>query len=141
MRTDLHVFVNGTVNARRYRDEIHGPHVIPFAGAICQKFMFMDDNATPHRARIVHQHFYDKGVAHMERSARPTDINIIEHASDMPHRRVSARQHQPSTRNEVVAALTEEWGLIRQMDVKMFIRSYRASAREVFRALGGHTCF
>ncbi|GFX85142.1 hypothetical protein TNCV_1646891 [Trichonephila clavipes] len=39
--------------SRRYADEILRPHVIPYAGAIGDSFVFQDDNARPHRARLV----------------------------------------------------------------------------------------
>ncbi|GFW69306.1 transposable element Tcb2 transposase [Trichonephila clavipes] len=52
-RTDLHIIRNGTLTGRRYADEIHRPHVIPYAGAIGDSFVFQDDNARPHRARLV----------------------------------------------------------------------------------------
>ncbi|GFW96134.1 transposable element Tcb2 transposase [Trichonephila clavipes] len=52
-RTDLHIIRNGTLTGRRYADEILRPHVIPYAGAIGNSFVFQDDNARPHRARLV----------------------------------------------------------------------------------------
>ncbi|GFT05170.1 transposable element Tcb2 transposase [Trichonephila clavipes] len=52
--TDLHVFHGGTVTGFcRYRDEILDPYVRPYAAAIGNDFILMDDNARPHRARIV----------------------------------------------------------------------------------------
>ncbi|GFV89159.1 transposable element Tcb2 transposase [Trichonephila clavipes] len=52
-RTDLHIIRNGTLTGRRYADEILRPHVIPYAGAIGDYFVFQDDNVRPHRARLV----------------------------------------------------------------------------------------
>ncbi|GFV81487.1 transposable element Tcb2 transposase [Trichonephila clavipes] len=52
-RTDLHIIRNGTLTGRRYADEILRPHVIPYAGAIGDSFVFQDDNARPHRAHLV----------------------------------------------------------------------------------------
>ncbi|GFU85972.1 transposable element Tcb2 transposase [Trichonephila clavipes] len=49
-RTDLHIIRNGTLTGRRYADEILRPH---YAGAIGDSFVFQDDNARPHRARLV----------------------------------------------------------------------------------------
>ncbi|GFU73726.1 DDE_3 domain-containing protein [Trichonephila clavipes] len=43
----------GTVTGLRYRDEILDPYVRPYAAAIGNDFILMDDNARPHRARIV----------------------------------------------------------------------------------------
>lgn len=44
-RTPLH----GSVNAQRYRQEILQPYVRLFRGAAGPEFVFMDDNARPHR--------------------------------------------------------------------------------------------
>ncbi|GFX41846.1 transposable element Tcb2 transposase [Trichonephila clavipes] len=52
-RTDLHIIRNGTLTGRRYADEILRPYVIPYAVAIGDSFVFQDDNARPHIARLV----------------------------------------------------------------------------------------
>ncbi|GFT34338.1 transposable element Tcb2 transposase [Trichonephila clavipes] len=54
--TDLHVFHGGTVTGLRYRDETLDPYVRPYAAAIGNDFILMDDNARPHRARIVEEY-------------------------------------------------------------------------------------
>ncbi|GFV19439.1 uncharacterized protein TNCV_3663721 [Trichonephila clavipes] len=59
--TDLHVFHGGTVTGLRYRDEILDPYVRPYAAAIGNDFILMDDNARPHRARIVEEYLEDHG--------------------------------------------------------------------------------
>ncbi|GFX29558.1 uncharacterized protein TNCV_4776301 [Trichonephila clavipes] len=59
--TDLHVF-GGTVTGLRYRD----PYVRPYAAAIGNDFILMDDNARPHRARIVEEYLEDHGLERME---------------------------------------------------------------------------
>ncbi|GFW70613.1 DDB1- and CUL4-associated factor 13 [Trichonephila clavipes] len=57
--TDLRVFHGGTVTGLRYRDEILDPYVRPYAAAIGNDFILMDDNARPHRARIVEEYLED----------------------------------------------------------------------------------
>ncbi|GFV06226.1 transposable element Tcb1 transposase [Trichonephila clavipes] len=47
-RTRLHVVANGTMTGQRYIDEVLLPHVRLFRGAVRDKFVFMDDNATCH---------------------------------------------------------------------------------------------
>ncbi|GFV09437.1 hypothetical protein TNCV_3158351 [Trichonephila clavipes] len=47
-RTRLHVVANGTMTGQRYIDEVLLPHVRLFRGAVGDKFVFMDDNATCH---------------------------------------------------------------------------------------------
>ncbi|GFW66760.1 transposable element Tcb1 transposase [Trichonephila clavipes] len=52
-RTRLHVVANGTMTGQRYIDEVLLPHVLLFRGAVGDKFVFMDDNATCHRTLAV----------------------------------------------------------------------------------------
>ncbi|GFX60276.1 transposable element Tcb2 transposase [Trichonephila clavipes] len=63
---DLHVFHGGTVTGLRYRDEILDPYVRPYAAAIGNDFILMDDNARPHRARIIEEYLEDHGLERME---------------------------------------------------------------------------
>ncbi|GFW41579.1 transposable element Tc1 transposase [Trichonephila clavipes] len=51
--TRLHVVANGTMTGQRYIDEVLLPHVRLFRGAVGDKFVFMDDNATYHRTLAV----------------------------------------------------------------------------------------
>ena len=57
-RTELHVMAAGTLTAVRYRDEILDPIVRPFAGAIGNNFILMQDNARPHTARLTMDYLY-----------------------------------------------------------------------------------
>ncbi|GFV47678.1 transposable element Tcb2 transposase [Trichonephila clavipes] len=48
-RTDLYINRDGPLTARRYRDEILRPAVVPYVAAIGDDFILMDDNSRPHR--------------------------------------------------------------------------------------------
>ncbi|GFU78090.1 transposable element Tcb2 transposase [Trichonephila clavipes] len=74
-RTDLHIIRNGTLTGRRYADEILRPHVIPYAGAIGNSFVFQDDNARPHRARLVENMLEAETIQRMEFPACSPDLN------------------------------------------------------------------
>ncbi|GFS55118.1 transposable element Tcb2 transposase [Trichonephila clavipes] len=52
-RTYLYIIRDGPLTARRYRDEILRPIVVPYAAAIGDDFILMDDNCRPHRANLV----------------------------------------------------------------------------------------
>ncbi|GFU57864.1 cubilin [Trichonephila clavipes] len=65
-RTDLHIIRNGTLTGQRYAHEILRPHVIPYAGAIGDFFVFQDDNARPHRARLVENMLEAETIQRME---------------------------------------------------------------------------
>ncbi|GFX63123.1 transposable element Tc3 transposase [Trichonephila clavipes] len=66
-RTRLHVFANGTMTGQRYIDEVLLPHV---RGAVGDKFVFMDDNATCHRTLAVQDCLDSEGIQRLVWPAR-----------------------------------------------------------------------
>ncbi|GFT51339.1 transposable element Tcb2 transposase [Trichonephila clavipes] len=65
-RTRLHVVANGTMTGQRYIDEVLLPHVRLFRGAVGDKFVFMDDNATCHRTLAVQDCLDSEGIQRLE---------------------------------------------------------------------------
>ena len=82
-KTDLHVIDNGTLTALRYVNEILDVYVRPYAGAVGENFILMDDNARAHRARITDQYLEQATIVRMEWPARSPDLNPTEHALDV----------------------------------------------------------
>lgn len=61
-RTNLHIF-DGTVNARRYEEEVIMGHVRPRRNEIERENLnFFDDNARPHHAQNVIRVFNDNQI-------------------------------------------------------------------------------
>ncbi|GFX07062.1 transposable element Tcb2 transposase [Trichonephila clavipes] len=65
-RIDLYIIRDGPLTARRYRDEILRPIVVPYAAAIGDDFILMDDNCRPPRANLVEDFFFEEGIVRME---------------------------------------------------------------------------
>ena len=82
-RTELHVFDRGSVTGDRYCQEVILPHVRLFRGAIGADFVFMDDNARPHRTHAVQQLLED--ITRMDWPAYSPDLNPIEHEIGRAH--------------------------------------------------------
>ncbi|GFV10619.1 transposable element Tcb2 transposase [Trichonephila clavipes] len=78
-RTDLYIIRDGPLTARRYRDEILRPIVVPYAAVIRDDFILMDDNWRPPRANLVEDFLFDEGIERMEWPACSPDMNPIEH--------------------------------------------------------------
>ncbi|GFV01480.1 transposable element Tcb2 transposase [Trichonephila clavipes] len=88
-RTALHVVANGTMKGQRYIDEGLLPHSRLFRGAVGDKFVFMDDNATCHRTLAVQGLSRQRG-------------------------QVAGRNYPPTNKNTLIRALTEEWDKLPQ---------------------------
>ena len=73
-KTDLHVIDNGTLTALRYVNEILDVYVHPYAGAVGENFILMDDNACAHRAD---QYLEQATIVRMDWPARSLDLNPI----------------------------------------------------------------
>ncbi|GFU67977.1 transposable element Tcb1 transposase [Trichonephila clavipes] len=81
-RTDLHV-QSVTMTGHIYRDVILEQYVRLFRGAMGAEFLFMDDNAFPHRANIVDECLQSEDITRMVWLAYSPDLNPIEYVWDM----------------------------------------------------------
>ncbi|GFY06461.1 transposable element Tcb2 transposase [Trichonephila clavipes] len=120
-RTDLYIIRDRPLPARRYRDEILRPIVVPYAAAIGDEFILMDDNCRPHRANLVENFLFEEGIVRMEWIACSPDMNPIEHVWDALGRRVADRN--PPILQELERALLEEWDRIPQLVINSLIDS------------------
>ncbi|GFT47507.1 transposable element Tcb2 transposase [Trichonephila clavipes] len=111
-RTRLHVVANGTMTGQRYIDEVLLPHVRLFRGAVGDKFVFMDDNATY--------------------------LNPIENVWDALGRQVTGRNYPPTNKNTVIRALTEEWDKLPQQLLDNVVQSMVRRVECCITLHGGH---
>ncbi|GFX43405.1 transposable element Tcb2 transposase [Trichonephila clavipes] len=98
-RTRLHVVVNGSMTGQRYIDEVLLHHVRLFRGAVGDKFVFMDDNATY--------------------------LNPIKNVWDALGRQVAGRNYPPTNKSTLIRALTEEWDKLPQQLLDNVVQSLK----------------
>ncbi|GFU80952.1 transposable element Tcb1 transposase [Trichonephila clavipes] len=106
-----------------YRDVILEQHVRLFRGAMGAEFLFMYNNARPHRANIVDECLQSEDITRMDWPAYSLDLNPIEHMWDMLGRRIAARQPPPTCLPELRKALLDEWCNIPQDQIDNLILS------------------
>ncbi|GFT56690.1 transposable element Tcb2 transposase [Trichonephila clavipes] len=115
-RTRLHVVANGTMTGQRYIDEkFYFLMFVFFRGAVGDKFVFMDDNATCHRTLAVQDCLDSEGIQRLVWPARSPDLNPIENMWDALGRQVAGRNYPPTNKNTLIRALTEEWDKLPQL--------------------------
>ncbi|GFY31465.1 transposable element Tcb2 transposase [Trichonephila clavipes] len=138
-RTDLYIIRDGPLTARRYRDEILRPIVAPYAEAIGDDFILMDDNCRPQRANLVEDFLFEEGIVRIEWPACSPDMNPIEHVWDALGRQVSGRQTPSQNLQELERALLEEWDRIPQLMINSLINSMPQRCSTLLAVRGNHT--
>ncbi|GBL92296.1 hypothetical protein AVEN_35844-1 [Araneus ventricosus] len=85
--------------------------------------IFMDDNARPHRARLVRSYLESQTIPRMAWPARLPNLNPIEHVWDVLERRIAGHSAPPGTLHELQQALLQEWALLSQQAINDSIAS------------------
>ncbi|GFV43653.1 transposable element Tcb2 transposase [Trichonephila clavipes] len=122
-RTRLHVVANGTMTGQRYIEEVLLPHVRLFRGAVGDKFVFMNDNATCPRTLAVQDCLDSEGIQRLVWPARSPDLNPIENVWDALGRQVAGRNYPPTNKNTLIRTLTEEWDKLPQQLLDNVVQS------------------
>ena len=123
----------------RNRDNVLAPYVIPFAQRHGPRFIFQDDNARAHRARVVTDYLQRRNIRTLPWLAMSPDLSPIEHVWDILGKRVRRCTPQPRTLGELGAALQEEWGRIPQITIRRLIGSMRRRYIACYDNRGGPT--
>ncbi|GFW54459.1 transposable element Tcb2 transposase [Trichonephila clavipes] len=119
--------------------EIFRPIVVPYAAAIGDDFILMDDNSRSHRANLVEDSLFEEGIVRMEWPACFPDMNAIEHVWSALGRRVAVRQPHPQSLQELERALLEEWDRIPQLVINSLIDSMPQRCSTLLAVRGNHT--
>ncbi|ROL55109.1 Transposable element Tcb2 transposase [Anabarilius grahami] len=135
-RTQMH-FIDGILNAQRYRDEILRPIVVPLIHD--HHLMLQHDNARPHVARICTQFLEAENIPVLSWPAYSLDMSPIEHVWDALDRRIRPRVPVPANIRQLRTAIEEEWSNIPQATINNLINSMRRRRVTLCEANGGYT--
>ncbi len=135
-RTRVH-FIDGILNAQRYRDEILRPIVVPFIHD--HHLMLQHDNAWPHVARICTQFLEAENIPVLAWPVYSPDMSPIEHVWDALDRHIRQRVPVPANIQQLRTAIEEEWTNIPQATINNLINSMRRRCVALREANGGHT--
>lgn len=102
-------FIQGRLNGQRYRDEILRPLAVPTLRQIGPHAVYMDDNATPHRARFVDNFIQEAGITRMAWPSSSPDLNPIENFWDALERSVHDNHPPAQTLQQLWEFLEAEW--------------------------------
>ncbi len=135
-RTQMY-FIDGILNAQRYRDEILRPIVVPFIQD--HHLMLQHDNARPHVARICTQFLEAENSPVLAWPAYSPDMSPIEHVWDALDRRIRQSVPVPANIQQLRTAIEEEWTNIPQATINNLIKSIRSRCVALREANGDHT--
>ena len=137
-RTPLHL-VQGNLTGVRYRDEIVRRIVLPTLQAMGPGAILQDDNATPHRARVVTGFLQQHQVTQMDWPARSPDLPSIQNLWDILGRRVHDNHFSAANLAQLFQFLQQEWNAIPQQTLVTLVQSMRKRCVECLTANGGFT--
>nr|CAH7717156.1 unnamed protein product [Callosobruchus chinensis] len=106
---------------------------------IGDQFIFMDDNARPHRTRAVQQALENRNIPRLEWPAMFPDMNPMEHVWDKVSRAIFNRNSPPSSTQKLIVAATEEWDNIPQEVNNNLIIGMHRRVDALIRRRGGNT--
>ena len=137
-KTEL-VFIDGNLNAADYREIILDPIVVVEDRTVGADFVLVDDNALPHRARLVDEFLTRQGITRMVWPSKSPDLNPIEHVWAFMKHNVSRRLRPHHNLADLRAMVQEEWDQINLQFINRLVRSMNTRARQVLRYDGEYT--
>ncbi|GBO43338.1 hypothetical protein AVEN_58363-1 [Araneus ventricosus] len=99
----------------------------------------MDDNARPHRARLVRSYLESKTIPQMAWPAKSPDLNPIAHVWDILGRWIAGHRVHPGTLHDLQHALLQEWELLPQQGINDSIASMPRHCQACISAREYHT--
>lgn len=138
-KSELVILRGESMNGARYRDLCVRDIVVPYAQNFGDDFILVDDNARPHRARIVNEILADHGIERMEWPPLSPDMNPIEHVWSRMKRKMKEWEGRLDNLDELVNAIQHEWDAIPQEFLQALVESMPRRVAALIRSRGGPT--
>ena len=133
------VLPDGYLTGVLYRDILQNT-LVPFARHYFgDNYRYQDDNATPHRARVVLDFLQQGNVTKMEQPPRSPDCNPIEHLRDELGRAINSMDNPPQNLDELRQALLDKWAQIPVQRLQRLVASMPRRLAAIIAARGGNT--
>ena len=139
-KLDLYV-LDVNLTGQKYHDNVLAPRVVPHFDnhALADRPMFMDDNARPHRARIVQYFLQQEAVQTIPWPAMSPDMNPIEHVWDFIGRKIYQRNPKCQNIDELRTAILQEGQQFPKERLRRLVRSMTRHVTELHNKRGGYT--
>ena len=139
-KLDLYV-LDGNLTGQKYRDNVLAPRVVPISTIMrwLERPIFMDDNARPHRARIVQHFLQQEAVQKIPWPAMSPDMNPIEHVWDFIGRKIYQRNLKCQIIDELRTPILQEWQQFPQERLRRLVRIMTRRVTELHNKRGGYT--
>lgn len=133
-------FIESTMDKNKYLDILKS-NLLQSAEklGIREGFRFYQDNDPKHKSGIVQTWLIWNCPHLMQPPAQSPDLNVIENLWTILDQNI--RQHQISNRNDLIAALKEEWAKITPQTTRKLVESMQRRLKAVIDQKGGHTKF
>ena len=132
------IVIRPTMNAQRYYDNMLRPVVGSFMRRN-NRFVFQQDNARPHTARIFQEFFTGQQVITLPWPSRSSDLAPIEHGWDMLNTRIREKRHPFNSLQALENALIIEWNAIPSCNIQKIISGMNKRCRATITANGTRT--
>ena len=137
----LLVLPDGYLTGVLYRGILQNT-LVPFARHyLGDNYRYQDDNATPHRARVVLDFLQQGNVTKMEQPPRSPDCNPKEHLWDELGRAISSMDNPPQNLDELRQALLDKWAQIPVQHLQRLVASMPRRLAAIIAARGGNTLY
>ena len=133
-KLDLKV-VRQTLTGQRYIDDILQPIYRAHQAA---RLIFQDDNAHPHRARIVTDSLAQEEIETLQWPSRSPDMNPMEHCWDRIGRYVYKR-NDVATLDDLARALVDEWNNLEPRFLRKLVQGMPRRVGELHQRREGYT--